>query len=378
MPAISVMIKPASGLCNFRCKYCFYADEMANRTHQSYGIMSESTLEHVIIKILEFAEVECTIAFQGGEPTLAGLAFFRKCISLVNKYNTKKIKVKYALQTNAYLIDKEWCEFFAQHHFLIGVSVDGIKYTHDTYRKDADGNDTYLHTLHAIELLKDAKIDFNILTVVNGITAAKVNRIYENYRKQGFDWQQYIACLDPIWKKQGQMDYSLTPEVYGKFLISLFHLWEIDFWKNEAPTIRQFENYIGIIMGYPPESCEHRGNCSFQTVIEADGSVYPCDFYVLDDYRIGNLNTETMEEIQKRRLEIQFVETSFNHTAECKNCKWFKLCRGGCRRHREQPGTQKGENYFCKSYQMFFEECISDMEKIAICCMKQKRGRNSL
>lgn len=375
MPAIHVMIKPASGLCNMRCKYCFYADEMENRSQASYGIMSEETLENVIRETLAFAEGECTIAFQGGEPTLAGLDFYKKCLELERKYNQKNVRISHALQTNGYVLDEEWCSFFAQNRFLIGLSVDGIKATHDAYRKDVRGNDTYFHTLEAAKMLEAAGAQFNVLTVVNGKTAPKIRRIYEQYRKLGFSWQQYIACLDPIWEKQGQQEYSLTPGAYGQFLIDLFELWELDLVQGRQPYIRQFENYIGILMGQQPESCEQRGVCSFQNIVEADGSVYPCDFYVLDEYKLGNLNEDTFETIHKRRLQSGFLEKSYNHTKGCKNCRYFMICRGGCRRHREQPGTAPGENYFCESYRMFFDACLPRMKEIAAACLQGGRQK---
>lgn len=374
MPAIQVMIKPASGLCNMRCSYCFYADEMANRKQASYGIMSEQTLENVIMRILETADSYCSIVFQGGEPTLAGLDFYRKCLELEQKYNTKKVKIDHALQTNGYVLDEEWCSFFAQNHFLVGLSVDGIKATHDACRKDAEGQDTYFHVLHAARLLEEAGADFNVLTVVNGRTAPKIRRIYEQYRKLGFKWQQYIACLDPVLEEQGKQDYSLRAEVYGQFLIDLFDLWEIDLKQGTQPYIRQFENYIGILMGQMPESCEQRGVCSLQNVVEADGSVYPCDFYVLDEYRLGNLNAEGFDVIDRRRRESGFLENSCNHTESCKKCPYFGICRGGCRRHRQQLGTEPGENCFCESYRMFFAACLPRMQEIARLCMQQKQG----
>ncbi len=373
MPAIHVMVKPASGLCNMRCKYCFYANEMEHREQKSCGIMSEKTLEDVIRRTLEFAERECTFAFQGGEPTLVGLDFFRKCLELERKYNVKNLKINHTFQTNGYILDRGWCEFFAENHFLVGLSLDGIRPTHDAYRKDAHGKDTYFQILHGAELLKEAGVDFNILTVVNGKTAPRIRRIYEQYKKQGFFWQQYIACLDPIWEKQGQMDYSLTPEAYGQFLIDLFELWELDLERGQQPYIRQFENYIDILLGEMPESCEQKGVCSFQTVVEADGSVYPCDFYALDEYRIGNLREDSFEVIEKKREEIAFLEKSFNHTEECRACEYFYICRGGCRRHREQPGTAYGQNYFCRSYKMFFGKCLPRMKRIAAKCMGRRR-----
>ncbi len=365
MPQIHVMIKPASGLCNMRCKYCFYADEMEKRSQASYGMMSMETLEQVIRAIFDFAEGQCTIAFQGGEPTLAGLDFYQQCLSFEEKYNVNRIPVSHGLQTNGYALDEDWYSFFAENHFLIGLSVDGIKATHDAYRKDVQGKDTYVRIMETAGGLRKAGVEFNILTVVNGKTAPKIRKIYENYRKQGFFWQQYIACMDPIQEVQGQQEYSLSPQMYGQFLIDLFELWDLDLRKGKQPYIRQFENYIGILLGQLPESCEQRGVCSFQNIVEADGSVFPCDFYALDSYCLGNLKTDSFQEIEENRKKSRFVENSFHHTDGCRLCPYFTICRGGCRRHREQPGTAAGENYFCEGYRAFFDACLPRMREIA-------------
>ncbi len=371
MPPVNILMKPASGLCNMRCKYCFYADEMDNRSQASYGVMRRETLENVIKKLLEFAEGECTIAFQGGEPTLAGIGFFRECLELERKYNRKNVNISHALQTNGYVLDEEWCRFFAENRFLIGLSVDGIKATHDAFRRDAEGKDTYFHTLKAAELLKKAGAEFNVLTVVNGKTAPKIGRIYENYRKLGFSWQQYIACLDPVWEKRGNREYSLTPRGYGQFLIELFELWYLDLQKGQQPYIRQFENYVGILMGRMPESCEQRGVCSFQSVVEADGSVYPCDFYCLDEYRVGNLNEDSFEVLGQRLVESGFVQDSASYAEQCAQCPYFRICRGGCRRHREQTERELGLNYFCESYRMFFDACLPRLQEVAAACRRR-------
>ncbi len=375
MPQIHVMIKPASGLCNMRCAYCFYADEMAKRKQASRGMMSAETLEHVVREIFCFAEKQCTIAFQGGEPTLAGLEFYRLCVQLVKKYNTKNVKVSFALQTNGYALDEQWYSFFAQNKFLIGLSIDGIKATHDCFRRDVNGKETYFHVLEKAQGLRRAGVDFNILTVVNGKTAPKIRRIYENYKKMGFSWQQYIACLDPIWEVPGCQEYALPPQAYGKFLIELFELWDLDLRQGRQPYIRQFENYIGVLLGYLPESCDQRGVCSSQNIVEADASVYPCDFYALDGYCLGNLQTDSFAVIEQRRKESGFLQQSINHTHNCKTCSYFMICRGGCRRHREQPGTNYGENYFCESYRLFFDACLPRMKEIAAKLAPVRSGR---
>ena len=368
MPPIHVMIKPASGLCNMRCEYCFYADEMKNRNRRDYGIMSPQTLENTVQRALDFAEGSCTIAFQGGEPTLAGLDFYRKLLELEEKYNRKHLSISHALQTNGYALDREWCGFFAENRFLVGLSVDGIRATHDAYRKDSRGQDTYLRVLDAARMLREAGADFNVLTVVNARTAPKIRRIYEQYRKLGFRWQQYIACLDPLGETGKTRDYSLKPEGYGQFLIELFDLWYLDLQKGKQPYIRQFENYVGILLGLQPESCEQRGACSCQCIVEADGSVYPCDFYCLDEYRLGNFNEDSVETILGRAEETGFLKNSQSNAETCRQCPYFFICRGGCRRHRDHealPGCGEGENYFCRSYRMFFDACLGRLRETA-------------
>lgn len=374
MPVIHVMIKPASGLCNMRCKYCFYADEMEKRETASYGIMTQETLENVIRETLRFARGECTIAYQGGEPTMAGLPFFRKCMEYQKQYNVNHVIIHNALQTNGYAVDEEWCRFFAQHNFLVGLSVDGVKATHDCYRKDAAGKDTYFRILDTAKRMEAHGVEFNILTVVNGKTAPRIRRIYEQYAKQGFHYQQYIACLDPIGEKPGACEYSLTPRAYGQFLSDLFELWDIDLQRGKQPYIRQFENWVGILMGEMPESCEQRGFCNIQNVVEADGSVYPCDFYALDGYSIGNLNEDGFDTIYENRQKLGFVEESKNHDKGCLECPYFSLCRGGCRRYREGMEMPEGgsRNYFCESYRMFFDKHYERLSQIARACIQNK------
>lgn len=363
MPPISLLIKPSSGNCNLRCDYCFYYDTMEKREKASYGFMSEETLEAVIRRALEFATDSCTIAYQGGEPTLSGLDFFRKSIELENKYNKNHIKIHHAIQTNGYRLDRQWADFFRDNHFLVGVSLDGGPKLHDLYRRTPGGEGSFYRVMEHVELLKKAKVDFNILSVVNGRTAPHIQKTYSFYKKNGLSYLQFIACLDPLGEEPGGKEYSLTPKAYGKFLTELFALWYQDLQQGKQPYIRQFENYIAMLLGQPPESCDMRGICSNQYVVEADGSVYPCDFYVLDSYRLGNVRDHSLKEIDSAREMSGFVQESLKKEEGCTQCRYYSLCRGGCRRTRLE--TAGNHQYFCESYQMFFDACLSDMTEIA-------------
>ncbi len=367
MSGVSVLMKPASGMCNMRCDYCFYCDEQKKREQASYGFMSEQTLKNVIRKTILKADGCVSYAYQGGEPTLRGIDFFRKAVLYQRQYNKHGIRVMNALQTNGLLLDEEWCGFLKENRFLVGLSVDGTKDIHDSYRHTADGSGTYDRVSRAAELLDRYGVDYNILTVVSGQVADRIGEIYREYKDRGWQYQQYIACLDPLDEPHGQNRYSLKPKQYGKFLTELFRLWYQD-WKSrgKAPYIRQFENYVGILMGYRPESCDQCGVCGIQYVVEADGSVYPCDFYMTDAYRIGNFNENQLEQMDVRRKQIGFVERSVKLSGKCRECVYYRLCRGGCQRNRDYDDSEGlYGNYYCESYRMFFEECGKMLEEIA-------------
>jgi len=339
-----------------RCQYCFYKDETENRTTACYGVMNTVTLENVVRKGLETAGHQCTFAFQGGEPTLAGLDFYRGLTEIVNRYNTRRLQVQYTIQTNGYGIDKEWAVFLAENRFLVGLSLDGTKDLHDLYRKDTQGKGTFSKVMRAVQLFNHCRVEFNILTTVTDQTAKCIGRIYGFFDRNNIVFQQYIPCLDPLYKEHGKQPYSLTPEVYGKFLCSLFDLWYSSFIRGKKVSIRYFDNLLQMMMGYPPESCGISGKCSRQIVVEADGSVYPCDFYALDLYRLGNLNDNSLQEIELKRDSLGFIGASRQVSPQCRECRWYPLCRGGCRRNRE-PGNG-GEltlNYFCLAYKCFLD-----------------------
>lgn len=367
MPPISVLIKPSSGMCNMACDYCFYCDESQKRARASYGFMSETTLKNVIRKTMLRAEGMASYTFQGGEPTLRGLDFFEKALSYQKQYNKNNVQVYNSLQTNGLILDDAWCRFLRENHFLTGISLDGIKKTHDAFRRSRNENaPTFDRVCRAITLLETHHVEFNILTVANQAVAQNIQEIYAFYKRQKWNYQQYIACLDPMDEPYGKNSYSIHPESYGQFLTELFRLWHKDWKKNRQPYIRQFENYIGILLGQFPESCDQRGTCSIQYAVEADGSVYPCDFYMMDEYFLGNFNENRLDEIDAKRRETGFLERSLLLGENCKLCTYYPLCRGGCQRSRLwNPKIDAYQNYFCQSYRIFFDACLDGLMEAA-------------
>lgn len=341
-------------MCNMRCRYCFYADETQKRQTSNYGLMSRQTLSAVLEHALEAVTGDCTLAFQGGEPTLAGLDFFRFAVETAKEKNRNHVRLHFALQTNGLLIDDDWAAFFAENHFLIGVSLDGTKEVHDCNRIDAAGKGTFGRVVHAIELLEQHGVDYNILTVITRNTVRNYRSIHAFFKKKGFRYQQFIPCLDPLEEERGGENWSLTPELFEKYLKQSFDLWYQEAMAGDKQYHRYFDNLLCMLNGQHPEACGMAGRCSMQYVVEADGSTYPCDFYMLDAYRIGNLTVDTIEQVDARRKEIGFIEQSLPLAEECRTCQWFPLCRGGCRRDRDYFEKGIGLNYFCSAYREFF------------------------
>ena len=357
MPPISLLIKPASGSCNMRCKYCFYADETEHRSVALMGRMSTQLMHTIVDRAFAYADGDCTFSFQGGEPTLVGLSFFQDLSDYVEQHpNPKRIRTHYSIQTNGYALDDDWCRWLAEKKVLVGISLDGPKEIHDRYRVDHVGNGTFHRVIASIRLMEKYGVDYNILTVVSAANARRAQQVYSFFKKQNFRYQQYIECLDPIGEVQGGHEYSLTPQQYEIFLKNMFDVWYRDMMAGRYVYNRYFENLMMILTRQAPESCNLRGECLPQWVIEADGSVYPCDFYALDDWKLGNILSDSFEMMEEVRYQSGFIQCSQCLPEECRACRWLLLCRNGCRRNRE-PVTMENtnRNYFCQSYQKFLE-----------------------
>jgi uncharacterized protein len=367
LPAVNLLIKPASSLCNMRCKYCFYADVSEHREIKSYGIMSSKTQGAMIKSALSYADYICNFSFQGGEPTLAGIEYFERHVALTKVFNIKNVKITNSIQTNGYIIDEKWAKFFGENNFLVGLSVDGPVEIHNTYRVDAQGKGTHNQLMKTIQLLKKYHVEFNILTVVTDLLANKAVRLMNFYEKNNLNYVQFIPCIDDFSTEFAKDKPFLSPEGYETFLKTTFDYYYRSFKSNRYISIRNLDNYVRMIQGYRPESCGMSGVCSCYFVIEADGSVYPCDFYVVDEFRLGDLMTNTFENMIHSRRAKKFINESKHIDDNCQKCKWYFLCRGGCKRYREPfVDSKPGLNKFCSSYKAFFEHSYERLREIAI------------
>lgn len=351
MPPVSLMIKPASSLCNLSCEYCFYRDVSEHREHLGFGVMEKSTAEILIKKTLEYADGESVaFAFQGGEPTLAGLDFFRFFVESVNTNNIRNSRIFYSIQTNGTVIDKEWAVFLRENSFLVGLSLDG-DFDGNKFRKKPSGQNSFYKIISCAELLKKNNVEFNILTVLTGFCADNGEKIYRYFRGKGFRYLQFIPCLRPFGSDE-KSELYMTPEQYGDFLIKVFNLYVKDYVRHNYVSIRQFDNWVRLYLGQGAEQCGITGHCSHQFVSEANGNIYPCDFYCTDEYLLGNINDTDFGTMEKSDIVRDFIRESLRVPERCKKCNVYGICRaGGCKR------TQQSEDY-CFAYKKFFNSCL--------------------
>jgi uncharacterized protein len=365
MPPISVLIKPASGKCNMRCGYCFYHTITDSRKVSDFGFMSFNTLETIIRKVLRFASGHATFSFQGGEPTLCGLDFFKQVVKLQERYNLNRVRIQNCLQTNGLLIDDAWAEFLHDNNVLVGLSLDGFGALHDQYRIAHTGAGTSQRVLEAAALLRRYQVPFNILFVVTNRTAQTANQVYDFFQKQGFPFLQFIPCIDPPEDAQDAPHSFLDTAQFSFFLKHFFDRWASDVLSGKEISIRYFDNLVQMVLGMPPETCSLMGSCRLQFVFEADGGVYPCDFYVTDEWVLGNIHQADILELAQTENARRFMKTSALSPL-CRRCKWSALCAGGCRRDREPPAaTAPGLNRYCEAYQSFLEHAYPKLLAIA-------------
>lgn len=345
------MIKPASSTCNMRCKYCFYHSLASSREAFSYGVMSQDTAENLIKKALDFCDGgSIYFAFQGGEPLFAGREYFEHFVATVNKYNTQKCTVYYNLQTNGTLIDLEWADFFAKNKFLLGLSLDGDQDA-NRFRLDSNLNYTYPKVKATMDLLKERGVDFNVLIVATGYTADHIESVYKYFKSQGIKYLQFIPCLRPFGDKS-ESNLYMTEKQYASYLIKLFNLYVKDYVKGEYVSIRQLDNYVRLFLGERAEQCGMNGFCSRQFVVEGNGNVYPCDFYCLDEWLLGNINEIDFSALAQHPKAIDFVNETLTIPSQCKTCPYFRVCRGGgCKR-------SKADRDYCQAYKQFFGACL--------------------
>ena len=366
MKRLSLLVKPASSLCNMRCRYCFYHDIGTHREIPSHGIMSRETMEKIIGNIHRDLDEgdEISIAFQGGEPTLAGLPWFENFVASMRK--RQDVKINYALQTNGILIDEAWAEFLGKNGFLTGLSIDANAGLHDSIRVDTHGRGTFDACLKTKTLLEKHKVEYNILCVLTNKLAADPDKVWRFILSKNIRFIQFIPCLEGFDEK-GFSPFALRPARFASFYGRLFSRWVKELEKGSYYSVKFFDDTANFFIRGVPYSCGIDGRCRPQYVVEADSSVYPCDFYALDEYNAGKLTDRTLRELFESPVTQAFLREEQTLPPICQSCPYLKYCNGGCKRMNRamyfgNTGTFS-QGTVC-GYKMFLDRCLRPLEYI--------------
>lgn len=372
--AFHVMAKPIGPRCNLDCTYCYYLEKEALYPGESRFRMLPDILEIFIRDYITSQSAtgqrEIWFAWQGGEPTMLGLSYFRTIVALQRKHCPPGRTIANALQTNGTLLDDDWAQFLHQEGFLVGLSLDGPPHLHDYYRRDRRDLPSSARVLKAWELLNRHKVETNILCVVNNHNAAHGLDVYRYLRDLGVEFIQFIPLVeraDPAGQLAPPPDagdagymvtpWSVTPEGYGRFLCSIFDEWV----RHDVGKVfvQLFDLQLGVWMGQPASLCVFAETCGTGLALEHNGDLYACDHYVYPDYRLGNIKDRPMAELAALPQQLQFgLDKKSRLPKMCKACKWRFACHGGCPKHRFLPAFEDESerlNYFCRSNRIFFE-----------------------
>lgn len=355
----SLLVKPASAVCNLDCAYCFYLDREADPYKELPARrMTLETLERLVDTYLFYSYPNSTFAFQGGEPTLAGLGFFEKLIDFQKEHGRNGQNVSNALQTNGILLDEHWCRLFREYNWLVGVSLDGPEETNDLYRYNKEGRGTWKKVIRGVETLQKHKVDFNILCVLSQANVEKPRELYRFFRSLGVDNMQFIPLAE--FGPGGEpLPYTITAEQYGRFLVELFDVWWPD---RRKMRVRFFDNLAEAVAGRKPSTCTMHETCDSYAVVEYNGDVFPCDFFVEKDWKLGNITIDSWAEIARRTRRFHFASKKTLAHPECVVCEYQSICHGGCPKLRHGPHRRFEDlDYFCIAYKMIYARAVGPL-----------------
>ncbi|MCP4762285.1 MAG: anaerobic sulfatase maturase [archaeon] len=363
MKPFSLLIKPTSADCNLRCEYCFYID------HLEKGVktrMSDNVLESMIASYMSTEQPQYVFGWQGGEPTLMGIDFFKRVIELQKKYAPPNALVANGLQTNGTLITNEMAAFFAKYKFLLGVSLDGPSDLHDNYRKTIMGKTTHSRVIEGIENLKRNNVEFNILTLVNNKSVKRTKEIYQYLVKKRFYYHQYIPCVE-FDEKGNLLPFSIKGEEWGQFLCDIFDIW----YKNDVDrvSIRLFDSILTYLIDNQYILCQMNKDCCQYFVVEYNGDVFPCDFHVREDLKLGNIKSNQgnqWEDYLNSSIYQKFGNKKNIWNEKCNNCIYLRYCHGDCIKHRIGGfNSPDSISSLCDGWKIFYEHALPGLLEVA-------------
>lgn len=382
-PRIHVLSKPTGAICNLDCSYCFFLDKEELYPGSKFR-MTDEVLETYIRQLIEAHKTpEVTVAWQGGEPTLMGVGFFRKAIAYQEKYRKPGMTFENTLQTNGTLLDDQWCEFFKENNYLIGLSLDGPRELHDANRVDKKGSPTFDRVMRGLRLLQKHGVEYNILTTVNRVNADHPLEVYRFLRDEvKTSWIQFIPVVERI-NEDGKTLYqqgttvsenSVLPEQFGNFLTTIFDEWvRKDVGKIFVQT---FEAAVRSWLNMPTGMCFFSPTCGTGVALEHNGDLYSCDHFVEPDYLLGNIQENSMAELVSRDRQFKFGQDKLDTLPKyCQQCEVRFACHGECPKHRfiHTPDGEPGLNYLCAGYKHFFTH-IDEPLKIMVDLFNKGRG----
>jgi len=365
MKPFSLLVKPASADCNLRCEYCFYLGHRSFYPGESVHRMQEDVLDVMVRSYMSTPQPQYVFIWQGGEPTLMGVDFFRRAIELQKEHGrARNAVIANALQTNATMINEDMAKLFAEYRFLVGVSMDGPPEIHDTYRRAAGGGETHSAVLRGIELLEKHGVEFNILSLVSQSNVRRAAEVYRYLVDRRVNYHQYIPCVES--GPDGRpAEFSVTGPEWGDFLCELFREW-----RQEGPgrvSVRLFDDILNRLVGSDNTVCHFGVDCRRYFVVEYCGDVYPCDFFVEKELLLGNVMTDAWDDMQRSEVYRDFGALKKQWAPECGDCRWQWLCAGDCIKNR-QPG-RNGEprtlSRLCEGWKKFFDHSMPAFRELA-------------
>ena len=360
-----LMIKPTGARCNLACSYCYYREKAAYYPG-SRLMMDDATLERVTAAYLRaHPPGEVVFGWQGGEPLLAGVDFYRRALRLQAKYRQPKQQVLNALQTNGTLINDEWASFFAQHNFLIGISIDGPAAMHNAYRRMLGGQASYGAVVTGLEKLRRRRVEYNVLTTVHPENQHHPLEVYHHLRELGFRYVQFIPIVEREAPGSRQLTpWSVDPHAYGQFLWAIFAEWAgRDVGKI---SVQLFDSALSTLVHGHPTLCVFQPTCGRALVVEHSGDLYACDHFVYPEHLRGAVTPETLDALINGDAQGAFGEAKNDLSRQCRLCPVLAFCGGDCPKHRIRPALDgKPISYLCPAYRHFFLHSQPKLAQIA-------------
>lgn len=372
-----VMLKPAGSLCNLRCKYCYYLEKDKLYKQCKNHVISDELLEKFIKEYIEAQTTpQVLFTWHGGETLMRPISFYKRALELQRIYGRGR-QIDNCIQTNGTLLTDEWCQFFKDNNFLVGVSIDGPQEFHDEYRRTATNKPTFVKVMNGINLLNKHGVEWNALAVVNDYNADYPLEFYRFFKQIGCKYIQFSPIVERVVKREdgltlapgmqggdaGLADFSITPEQWGNFLCTIFDEWV----HNDVGEyfVQLFDATLANWVGQAPGVCILAEECGHAGVMEFNGDVYSCDHFVFPEYRLGNIREKTITEMLYSDQQKRFSKLkSQSLPKECRECKWLFACNGECPKNRfiKDRYGNPGKNYLCEGYRMFFEHVAPYMD----------------